>query len=152
MQYYSIEYKFLDELEQLVKHKMAQLDQFYLTNRPQYTSSFQSTQKELSAYLSDQLSLFPKDSGTTLLQWNRSKVDFIELSIALFESNSIKLNDQRKLTKKELIQILMWFFNIQVGHWERSLLAAKNRKKDSESPYLKELVSTFSDYCLRSFE
>jgi hypothetical protein len=128
---------------------MAQIDQFYLKNTPQHTSSFSSfqpTQKELSAYLSGQLSLFPKDSGTTLLQWNRSKVDFIELSIALFESNSLKAKDPVKLTKKELIQILMWFFNVPIARWESSLTAAKNRKIEKESAFIRELAVAFSNY------
>ena len=37
----------------------------------------------MSAYLSGQLSLFPKDSGMTLIQWKREKVDFLELFFSL---------------------------------------------------------------------
>ena len=100
--------------------------------------------KELSAYLSGQLSLFPKNSGRTFLQWNRSKVDFVELFCTVYDSQSVKSFDHKKITKKEFIQLLMWFFNIKIGNWETSLSAAKNRKLERESPYLKELLLIFT--------
>jgi hypothetical protein len=139
-------------LEFLIKRYLASLPNHQEKSISDKQAIGSPSSKELSAYLSGQLSLFPKDSGVTNLQWNRNKVDFIELFVALYESNSIKASDQHKLTKKEFIQVLMWFFNIQVGHWERTLLAAKGRKMDSESPFLKELVATFSSYCMRTFK
>lgn len=139
-------------MEFLIKRHLASLPKHQEQSFSDKQAIGSPSSKELSAYLSGQLSLFPKGSGVTNLQWNRNKVDFIELFVALYESNSIKASDQHKLTKKEFIQVLMWFFNIQVGHWERTLLAAKGRKMDSESPFLKELVATFSSYCMRTFK
>lgn len=146
LQYITVEHNFLEGLERLIKHRINHLDQFYLLRNPPPSREELPTSKELSAYLSGQLSLFPKDSGITLLQWNRNKVDFIELFTAVHESNSVIAKDKRKLTKKEFLQLLMWFFNIQIGHWEGTLAAAKNRKMDNESPYIKELASTFTRY------
>jgi hypothetical protein len=43
----------------------------------------------------------------------------------------------------------MWFFNIRIGHWQGTLNAAKARKIEKGSPYLNELVRTFSEYAER---
>ncbi len=61
---------------------------------------------------------------------------------------SIKSIDHQKITKKDFIQLLMWFFNFKVGNWETTLSAAKSRKLERESPYLKELLSHFTKYSL----
>jgi hypothetical protein len=116
-----------------------------LTNAHQPIASNQPTNKELSAYLAGQLSLFPKDSGHTNIVWCRSKVDFIELFSSVYECQSIKSTNHKKITKKEFIQLLMWFFNLNVGNWETTLSAAKSRKLERESPYLKELLSSFNN-------
>jgi hypothetical protein len=46
------------------------------------------TKQEISAYMSGQLSLFPKGSGMTLIQWQRDKVAFIELFVSVYESKA----------------------------------------------------------------
>lgn len=97
-------------------------------------------------YLSGQLSLFPKESGNTLIEWKRDKVDFIELFVAVFESNAVKSISKSKMSRKEFFGLLMWFFNIQIGNLDSSLTAAKNRKIEHR-PYLKELVEVFEEYC-----
>jgi hypothetical protein len=106
------------------------------------------TKQEISAYMSGQLSLFPKGSGITLIQWQRDKVAFIELFVSVYESNSVKAIDRPKITKKEFFGLLMWFFNIQIGNIDSTLQAAKNRKIE-QKPYLKELMEVFDNYCAR---
>ena len=73
----------------------------------------------------------------------------MELFVAIYESKSVKASNDQKLSKKDFFQILMWFFNIRIGHWHGTLNAAKARKIEKGSPYLNELVRTFSEYAER---
>lgn len=102
------------------------------------------TIKEMSTYLSGQLSLFPRDSGFTNLKWNRDKIEFIELFICVHESNAVVGTDNKPVTKKDYMALLMWFFNIQISHWQGSLSYGKDRKVKRESEYLKELVEAYN--------
>ena len=136
-------------LEELFRHRIVHINKFCLSrNSPTIhdPDSILPTKQELSAYLSGQLSLFPKGSGSTLIQWKRDKVEFIELFIAVYESNSVISTSKSKLTRKEFFGLLMWFFNIQIGNLDSSLTAAKNRKIES-SPFIKELLDAFITYC-----
>jgi hypothetical protein len=102
------------------------------------------TTKEISSYLSGQLSLFPRDSGFTNLKWNRDKIEFIELFICVHESNAVVGTDNKPVTKKDYMALLMWFFNIRISHWHGSLSYGKERKIKRESEYLKELVEAYN--------
>ena len=135
----------------MFRHRISHLNKFCLSTASQIIhdpDAIIPTKKELSAYMSGQLSLFPKGSGTTLIEWKRDKVDFIELFIAVYESNSVISTSKSKLTRKEFFGLLMWFFNIQIGNLDSSLTAAKNRKIEN-SPFLKELLVAFESYCNR---
>jgi hypothetical protein len=140
----------LDLLEQLYLHRIAHLNKYALRQSNLHSNQDLSipTKQEISAYMSGQLSLFPKGSGMTLIQWQRDKVAFIELFVSVYESNSVKAIDRPKITKKEFFGILMWFFNIQIGNIDSTLQAAKNRKIE-QKPYLKELMEVFDNYCAR---
>jgi hypothetical protein len=140
----------LDLLEQLYLHRIAHLNKYALRQSNIHSNQDLSipTKQEISAYMSGQLSLFPKGSGMTLIQWQRDKVAFIELFVSVYESNSVKAIDRPKITKKEFFGILMWFFNIQIGNIDSTLQAAKNRKIE-QKPYLKELMEVFDNYCAR---
>lgn len=46
----------------------------------------------------------------------------------------------------------MWFFNVPIARWESSLTAAKNRKVERDSPFLKELTMTFSEYAQQNLK
>lgn len=140
----------LDLLEQLYLHRIAHLNKYALRQSNLQSNQDLSipTKQEISAYMSGQLSLFPKGSGITLIQWQRDKVAFIELFVSVYESNSVKAIDRPKITKKEFFGILMWFFNIQIGNIDSTLQAAKNRKIE-QKPYLKELMEVFDNYCAR---
>lgn len=140
----------LDLLEQLYLHRIAHLNKYALRQSNLQSNQDLSipTKLEISAYMSGQLSLFPKGSGMTLIQWQRDKVAFIELFVSVYESNSVKAIDRPKITKKEFFGILMWFFNIQIGNIDSTLQAAKNRKIE-QKPYLKELMEVFDNYCAR---
>lgn len=142
----------LDLLDGFIKHKISQLDKFYLPATIIKSEASEPNRKEISAYLSGQLSLFPKNSGITHLLWVRSKVDFIELFSTVYDCRSIKSTSSQKFSKKEFIKLLMWFFNVNIGHWETTLSAAKNRKLDRESPFLKELLEQFSNQINRSLK
>lgn len=140
----------LDLLEQLYLHRIAHLNKYALRQSNIHSNQDLSipTKQEISAYMSGQLSLFPKGSGMTLIQWQRDKVAFIELFVSVYESNSVKAIDRPKITKKEFFGILMWFFNIQIGNIDSTLQAAKNRKIE-QKPYLKELMDVFDNYCAK---
>jgi hypothetical protein len=140
----------LELLEQLYLHRIAHLNKYALRQSNLQNNQDLSipTKQEISAYMSGQLSLFPKGSGMTLIQWQRDKVAFIELFVSVYESNSVKAIDRPKITKKEFFGILMWFFNIQIGNIDSTLQAAKNRKIE-QKPYLKELMEVFDNYCAR---
>jgi len=98
----------------------------------------------MSSFLNGQLSLFQPNSGFTNLKWNRDKIEFIELFISVHESKAIVGTDNRPVTKKDYMALLMWFFNIKISHWQGSLSYGKDRKTKRESEYLKELVSTYN--------
>ena len=140
----------LELLEQLYLHRIAHLNKY--ANRQaiaQVNHDYSiPTKQEISAYVTGQLSLFPKGSGMTLLKWQRDKVDFLELFVSVYESNSVKGLDKSKITKKEFFGLLMWVFNIQIGNIDSTLQAAKNRKIE-QKPYLKELMEVFDNYCTR---
>jgi hypothetical protein len=137
-------------LEQLYLHRISHLNKYAIRqNIAQINQDFTiPTKQEISAYMSGQLSLFPKGSGMTLIQWQRDKVAFIELFVSVYESNSIRGLDKPKITKKEFFGLLMWFFNIQIGNIDSTLQAAKNRKIE-QKPYLKELMDVFDNYCAK---
>jgi hypothetical protein len=137
-------------LEQLYLHRISHLNKYAIRqNIAQINQDFTiPTKQELSAYMSGQLSLFPKGSGMTLIQWQRDKVAFIELFVSVYESNAIRGLDKPKITKKEFFGLLMWFFNIQIGNIDSTLQAAKNRKIE-QKPYLKELMDVFDNYCAK---
>jgi hypothetical protein len=89
--------------------------------------------------------LFPGIDQKALFKWHRDKVDFVELFDAVYESDSVKLLDGQKPTKKAFFALLMWFFNIKVGHLAGTRSAAKSRKIEKGSPYLEELARTFAN-------
>ncbi|MBU6157625.1 MAG: RteC domain-containing protein [Bacteroidetes bacterium] len=126
------------------------MERFFASHEEQTTSanSF-PTKQDLKDHINGQLSLFPPGSTNTLLQWQKEKVDFVELFVAIYESNSVKAINEKKLSKKDFFEILMWFFNIRIGHWHGTLNAAKARKIEKGSPYLNELLLTFSDYAAK---
>jgi len=133
----------------LFRHRISHLNKFCLSTASQIIhdpDAIIPTKKELSAYMSGQLSLFPKGSGTTLIEWKRDKVDFIELFISVYESNAVKHASKSNLTRKEYFGLLMWFFNVQIGNLDSSLTAAKNRKIEHR-PFLKELMDVYESYC-----
>ena len=140
----------LELLEQLYLHRISHLNKYAIRQSVLQNNSEISipTKQEISAYMSGQLSLFPKGSGMTLIQWQRDKVSFIELFVSVYESNSVKGIDKPKITKKEFFGLLMWFFNIQIGNIDSTLQAAKNRKIE-QKPYLKELMEVFDNYCAK---
>jgi RteC protein len=140
----------LELLEQLYLHRIAHLNKYAIRQVIAQVNHDYSipTKQEISAYVTGQLSLFPKGSGITLIQWQRDKVAFLELFTAVYESNSIKAINRPKMTKKEYYGLLMWFFNIPIGNIDSTLQAAKNRKIE-QKPYLKELMDVFDNYCAR---
>jgi hypothetical protein len=89
--------------------------------------------------------LFPGIDPKALFKWHRDKVDFVELFDAVYESDSVKMLDGQKPTKKAFFALLMWFFNIKVGHLAGTRSAAKSRKIEKGSPYLEELARTFAN-------
>jgi hypothetical protein len=149
LEYFRVELRLLALLDLLFQHHIHHLERFYSPHAIKGLSDSNPSTDELSAHAKGQLSLFPKGSDFTLMQWTRSKVEFIELFTAIYESNAIKPLGQHRLLKKDYFNLLMWFFNINIGHLEGSLSAAKNRKTNKESPYLKELIQVFTNYTFR---
>ena len=116
----------LELLEQLYLHRIAHLNKFAIRQavtqvNPDYAIP---TKQEISAYMSGQLSLFPKGSGITLIQWQRDKVAFIELFVSVYESNSVKGIDKLEKTLK-----LTPFRRRKVTPFRRRKLTPQNRCK-----------------------
>lgn len=88
--------------------------------------------------------MFPANSGFTNLKWNRDKIEFIELFISVHESKAVVGANDKPVTKKDYMALLMWFFNIHIAHWHGSWSYGKDRKVKRESEYLKELVATYN--------
>jgi hypothetical protein len=133
-------------LDHLYSHRMLFIDKYNSIKEPQVPAFQDSlpTQKELSSFLNGQLSLFPAHSGFTNLKWNRDKIEFIELFISIHESKAVVGANDKPVTKKDYMALLMWFFNIQIAHWHGSWSYGKDRKVKRESEYLKELVATYN--------
>lgn len=137
-------------MEKLYSHRITHLEKYShkLRASDDYTDQTLPTKQELSTYHRGQLSLFPKDSGMTLIQWSREKVDFLELFTSVYDSKAIKSIGGKKFNKKEFFVLLTWFFNIQIPNLENSLQSMRNRKI-SQAPYLTELQELFVNYINR---
>jgi len=137
-------------LEKLYSHRITHLEKYSYKLRASddYSDQTLPTKQELSTYHRGQLSLFPKDSGMTLIQWSREKVDFLELFTSVYDSKAIKSIGGKKFNKKEFFGLLTWFFNIQIPNLENSLQSMRNRKI-SQAPYLTELQELFVNYINR---
>lgn len=134
-------------LDQLYLHRSHHLDKYFpkTTSIPDIPIELSvPTHKEISSYLAGQLSLFPKDSGFTNLKWIRDKIEFIELFNTIHECKAITDLNGRPVTKKDFMQLVMWFFNLRIGHWQSSLNAGKERKVKKDSPFLNEMVSVYN--------
>jgi RteC protein len=136
-------------LDQLFLHRIQHLDKYFypqkLVHIPNNVEYSHPTPKELSAYHSGQLSLFPKESGSTNLKWNRDKVAFVELFISVHESKAILGHNNLPVSKKDFLELLMWFFNIRISQWSRLLNSAMERKIKRESEYLLELSKIYNE-------
>lgn len=133
-------------LDQLFLHRIQFIDKYFSLKEVPILNGQNGmpTEKEMSSFLSGQLSLFPPNSGFTNLKWNRDKIEFIELFISVHESNAIIGTNNKPVTKKDYMALLMWFFNIKIAHWHGSLSYGKDRKNKRESEYLKELVGVYN--------
>lgn len=136
--------------DQLYFHRIQHLDKYFTAKStgqdPALLGNFSApTNKELSAYHKGQLSLFPKESGNTFLKWTRDKVAFVELFISVHESKAILGKNDQPVSKKDFLELLMWFFNLRISQWPRVLNAAMDRKIKRESEYLQELNSLYKE-------
>lgn len=137
-------------LDQLYLHRIHHLDK-YFPSKPVVTVTNLTdlvipTSKELSAYHLGQLSLFPKNSGATNLKWNREKIAFVELFVSVHESKAIIGKDGKPVSKKDFMELLMWFFNVRISQWSRLINSSGDRKIQRESQYLSELNKIFIGY------
>lgn len=139
-------------LDQLYLHRIQHLDKYFSpkvettpTTALGLSQMVVPTGKELSAYHKGQLSLFPKESGNTYLKWNRDKISFVELFISVHESKAILGKNDQQVSKKDFIELLMWFFNIRIVQWSRLLNSAMDRKVKRESAYLLELCQVYNE-------
>lgn len=136
-------------LDQLYLHRIQHLDKYFSSKiilpLPNLCDQYIPSSKELSAYHKGQLSLFPKESGSTNLKWARDKVAFVELFVSVHESKAILGKNDLPVSKKDFLELLMWFFNIRISQWSRVLNAAMERKIKRESEYLQELAKIYSE-------
>ena len=142
-----VQHRYLDALEHLFRHRLNHIDKFFTPPHPGAEVGKQDPvlNKDNLNHAPGQLSLFPGIDPKALFKWHRDKVDFVELFDAVYESDSVKLLDGQKPTKKAFFALLMWFFNIKVGHLAGTRSAAKSRKIEKGSPYLEELARTFAN-------
>ena len=142
-----VQHRYLDALEHLFRHRLNHIDKFFTPPHPAAEVGNQDPvlNKDNLSHAPGQLSLFPGIDQKALFKWHRDKVDFVELFDAVYESDSVKLLDGQKPTKKAFFALLMWFFNIKIGHLAGTRSAAKSRKIEKGSPYLEELARTFAN-------
>jgi hypothetical protein len=135
-------------LEQLYFHRMQHVEKFFSAknNSPSFSEITIPSAQELSAYHRGQLSLFPKNSNETHLKWSREKIAFVELFITVHESKAIIGKDDKPVSKKDFMELLMWLFNIRIAQWSRLINSSSDRKIIRESPYLTELNKIFIEY------
>ena len=142
-----VQHRYLDALEHLFRHRLNHIDKFFTPTDlgAEVGNQDPVLNKDNLSHAPGQLSLFPGIDTKALFKWHRDKVDFVELFDAVYESDSVKLLDGQKPTKKAFFALLMWFFNIKVGHLAGTRSAAKSRKIEKGSPYLEELARTFAN-------
>ncbi|GAA4327618.1 hypothetical protein GCM10023149_31130 [Mucilaginibacter gynuensis] len=89
----------------------------------------------------DSMPLYSKNQ----FEWKATPTDFIELVTALHESGIIKRIDGEKLTRKELANNLMQFFNIEntILNLEK-LLSSRTNNKRGLTLFLNKLEQAFS--------
>ncbi len=98
----------------------------------------------------NQLALFPHNSTSPLIQWNKKAADFMELLHALSCTNAI-ISKNGTITRKDLTDFFTWLFNFEIKDPEGTLQAAKNRKK-TKTPFLNDLINAFNISANESLE
>lgn len=145
IRYLEIQKRLISRCIRLIEHRIKHLDIFSPPHQVNPYSSMAPFNDNFPPLLSDQLSLFPNGNCTTLLSWNRSKADLLELIVALNKTNSIGSNNG-PILQKDLISIFGKFFNVELTSAKQGIAALKRRKKP-ESSYTKEIAETFRVYC-----
>ena len=74
------------------------------------------------------------------LKWKGSKIEFVELSKALIES------DIFNETQKEIVEKLSIFFNVDIKTYDQKLTQIKGRNNGSETLFLNKLKQNLDKY------
>ena len=87
------------------------------------------------------------------ISFKGTKTDFIELVVALHESDKVKRIDGEELTRKELLGTLAMAFNIDTTSTDfDNLLSSRTNAKKSVTPFLDCLKKAFCNYCSNTLE
>jgi hypothetical protein len=120
-----------------------------ITFKRAYEKDIQDFYKELKNRLMQTYSMvlekIPSPTFKPNLQWNKTKVDLVELMAALVESESIT-KDRVPVSKEYMAEFFSRVFsNMDLTDFAKNLNQTKKRKIE-KAPYLKLLVKTFEDY------
>lgn len=85
------------------------------------------------------------------LNWQRSKIDLIELIIALHETKSIYRNNE-PINQIDLITEFSRIFKYDLLDYEKDLSQAKNKRKKAKAPFLEILKTAFENYCSKKIK
>ena len=90
--------------------------------------------------IDEKLNNAPPKKKIETLKWKGSKIEFVELSKALIES------DIFNETQKEIVEKLSIFFNIDIKTYDQKLTQIKGRNNGSETLFLNKLKQNLDKY------
>tara|TARA_R110001592_G_scaffold178777_3_gene420006 strand:+ start:75 stop:851 length:777 start_codon:yes stop_codon:yes gene_type:complete len=90
--------------------------------------------------IDEKLNNDPSKKKIETLKWKGSKIEFVELSKALIES------DIFNETQKEIVEKLSIFFNIDIKTYDQKLTQIKGRNNGSETLFLNKLKQNLDKY------
>ncbi|MDP3003224.1 MAG: RteC domain-containing protein [Bacteroidales bacterium] len=87
--------------------------------------------------------------GSFNLSWQKSKIDLIELIIALHETKSI-FKDNELMNQIDMITVFSDIFRLDLSDYRNDLSQAKIKRKIRKAPFINRLKIAFENYCSKS--
>lgn len=143
--FFAQQFQLLQLLEELLSHRIDHIQRFFCSPRQSFVPDVLPTPRAMESYEKGQLSLFPLGSPNTGVHWKRKNVEFAEVFTAIYESNAIKASNGSSLNKKDFFALMMWVFNLPIGHLDGTLNKGRTRKMEMGSPYLNELALKYKE-------
>jgi len=130
------------------------LDSSYINFEKHCEAELESLKNKLVIEKERNLALITADSSDAVIPnytWNASDTDLLELSTALFKTETIRRKDGTKMTQKELKKAFERMFGHEIKDAKSKLATAVVRKK-SMTPFLDTLKAAFEAYSMERNE